>query len=847
MPSIRSSSQSETVSVDGHRLKLTNLEKVLYPQTGTTKADVLAYYAEVASVLIPHSENRPATRKRWVHGVGTPEHPGEVFFQKNLEDAAPSWVKRRSIEHKDHANVYPLVNDLATLTWLAQIAALEIHVPQWRFGRTGARRNPDRLVLDLDPGEGAGLQECAVVARLVRDILSDMGLTAMPVTSGSKGIHLYAALDGSQTSDQVSAVAHELARLLEADHPDLVVSDMKKSLRAGKVLLDWSQNNGSKTTITPYSLRGRFEPTVAAPRTWRELASKDLAQLDYQEVLRRVKRRGDPLAGLTSGHLESLEPTPEHLATFERADRLATYRGKRSADRTPEPVPAEPAATSDGQSFVIQEHHARRLHFDFRLEHDGVLVSWAVPKNVPTEPKQNHLAVQTEDHPLEYGSFEGTIPKGEYGGGTVTIWDAGTYDLEKWRDGEEVIVTLHGRPDGGLGGIPRRVALIHTGHGGGKDDQNWLMHLMKEQPRADAAAVAPSTVSATAVSATTVSDAPASAPTAGRPTSASAAMPQPKAMLATAGSAKDIRDPQDWAFEMKWDGIRAIVTVSGAGDDTGVTLTSRNGNDMTRTYPELAAVADAVAGHTATLDGEIVALGRGGRPDFGVLQKRMNVTDAREIDRLRATTPVQLMLFDLLALDGQSLLKLSYDDRRAALLGLVRDVSPGVVQVPPAFEGGVDEAMATSLELGLEGVVAKERSEPYSPGKRSPAWIKIKHQRTQEVVVAGWRPGNGRRSGGVGSVLVGIPDAHGIRYVGRVGTGFSDRTLDELAEIFASRARTTAPLHDVPALDARDAHWVRADLVAEVQFAEWTATGRLRQPTWRGFRPDKSPADVVVE
>ena len=836
MPTTRSSSQSETVSVDGHRLKLTNLEKVLYPQTGTTKADVLAYYAEVASVLIPHSENRPATRKRWVHGVGTPEHPGEVFFQKNLEDAAPSWVKRRTIEHKDHANVYPLVNDLATLTWLAQIAALEIHVPQWRFGRTGARRNPDRLVLDLDPGEGAGLQECAAVARLVRDILSDMGLTAMPVTSGSKGIHLYAALDGSQTSDQVSAVAHELARSLEADHPDLVVSDMKKSLRAGKVLLDWSQNNGSKTTITPYSLRGRFEPTVAAPRTWRELASKDLTQLDYHEVLRRVKRRGDPLADLSSGHLGSLEPTPDHLATFERADRLATYRGKRSAERTPEPVPAEPAETSDGQSFVIQEHHARRLHFDFRLEHDGVLVSWAVPKNVPTEPKQNHLAVQTEDHPLEYGSFEGTIPKGEYGGGTVTIWDAGTYDLEKWRDGEEVIVTLHGRPDGGLGGIPRRVALIHTGHGGGKDDQNWLMHLMKEQPRVDAASVTPTTVSST----------PPPRRTEALHADAVTATTQPKAMLATAGTAKDIRDPQDWAFEMKWDGIRAIVTTPGA-DHTGVSLTSRNGNDLTRTYPELAAVADAVSGHAATLDGEIVALGRNGRPDFGVLQKRMNVTDPREIERLRASTPVQLMLFDLLAVDGQPLVKRSYDARRAALLSLVRDVPSGVVQVPPAFEGGVDEAMATSLELGLEGVVAKERSEPYTPGKRSPAWIKIKHQRTQEVVVAGWRPGNGRRSGGVGSVLVGIPDDHGIRYVGRVGTGFSDRTLDELAQIFAKRATSTSPLYDVPSLDARDAHWVRADLVAEVQFAEWTATGRLRQPTWRGFRPDKSPADVVVE
>ncbi len=475
----------EAVTVDGRRLTLTNLDKVLYPATGTTKRDVLSYYAEVASVLIPHAASRPATRKRWVHGVGTPDHPGEMFFQKNLDDSAPSWVKRRVIEHRDHSNEYPLVDDLPTLIWLAQIAALEIHVPQWRFGRTGSPRNPDRLVLDLDPGEGAGLRECAEVARWIRDILDGMGLVAMPVTSGSKGIHLYAAIDGRQTSDQVSAVARELARSLEADHPDLVVSDMKRSLRDGKVLVDWSQNNGSKTTIVPYSLRGRFEPTVAAPRTWRELSSKTLRQLDYREVLRRVKKNGDPLAALAAGHLESLEPTAERMAGFDAGDRLARYRGMRSADKTPEPVPTKRAVRTDGRSFVIQEHHATRLHYDFRLEHEGVLVSWALPKGVPTEPKQNHLAVQTEDHPLEYGGFEGTIPKGQYGAGTVTIWDAGSYELEKWREGEEVIVTLHGGKDGGLG-APRKVALIHTGAGRGdraaKAQQNWLIHLMKDQP-----------------------------------------------------------------------------------------------------------------------------------------------------------------------------------------------------------------------------------------------------------------------------------------------------------------------------------------------------------------------------
>jgi len=436
----------QVVSVDGHRIKLTHLDKVMYPSTGTTKADVIAYYSAVAEVMLPHTMDRAATRKRWVNGVGTEKSPGEVFFQKNLEESAPSWVKRRTIEHKDHSNEYPLVNDLATLTWLGQIAALEIHVPQWQFGRNGAMRNPDRLVLDLDPGPGMTLLECAEVARLAREILKGMGLDPMPVTSGSKGIHLYAALDGRQTTDQVAAVAHELARSLEADHPDLIVSDMKKTLREGRVLVDWSQNNGNKTTVAPYSLRGRLRPTVAAPRTWRELASKDLKHLEFDEVMKRVASRSDP---------------------------LDAYRGKRDALKTPEPVPTGRTKKSTGRSFVIQEHHASHLHWDFRLEHDGVLVSWALPKGVPTRYKTNHLAVQTEDHPLDYGAFHGDIPHGEYGGGHVEIWDSGEYELEKWRDGKEIIATLHGTKHG-----THKYALIHTG-GEGRAKNNWLIHLMK--------------------------------------------------------------------------------------------------------------------------------------------------------------------------------------------------------------------------------------------------------------------------------------------------------------------------------------------------------------------------------
>ena len=454
-------------------------------------------------------------------------------------------------------------------------------MPQWRFGRNGARHDPDRLVLDLDPGEGAGLAECAEVARWAREILVGMGLEPVPVTSGSKGIHLYAALDGGQTSDQVTTVAHALADALVTDHPDLVVSDMKKSLRRGKVLVDWSQNNGSKTTVAPYSLRGTTRPFVAAPRTWRELASSSLRQLEYGEVVSRLASRGDPFAAMHAGSLdaEAVDPSSSASSSAPAADRLATYRGKRDAARTPEPVP-DSHGEGGGDSFVIQEHHASSLHWDFRLERDGVLVSWALPKGVPTDPSKNHLAVQTEDHPLEYGAFEGEIPSGEYGAGSVTIWDSGSYDASKWRDGKEIIATLTGRPDGGLGGTVE-IALIHTG-GPGRGANSWLIHLMRGHVAQDAEEVRERDGARRA---------PRSSGRSSRRPSSSDPRPSTRAevspvsavspMLATLGTLDDLRDEEEWGVEMKWDGVRAVATL----DDRGLRLTSRNGHDTTATYP----------------------------------------------------------------------------------------------------------------------------------------------------------------------------------------------------------------------------------------------------------------------
>ena len=844
-PAVPKPDDATVVIVDGRSIRLTHLDKVIYPDTGTTKAEVLDYYARVAEVLIAHAANRPLTRKRWVHGVGTAEKPGLMFFQKNLDDSTPEWVARRTIAHRDHSNDYPLLNDRATLTWLGQISALELHVPQWRFGRTGVQHNPDRLVLDFDPGEGVGLAECAEVARFAREILAGMGLSPVPVTSGSKGIHLYAALDGSQNATAINAVAHELARALEADHPELIVSDMKKAIRVGKVLIDWSQNNANKTTITPYSLRGRPQPFVAAPRRWEELDDPTLAQLDYREVLERLQTHGDPLAALAGDRL--LEPTSERLASFTASDvsrdRLASYRRKRDATKTPEPVPdldPDPVPDLDpdpgreraksGTSFVIQEHHARARHWDFRLEHDGVLVSWAVPKGVPTDKSHNRLAVQTEDHPLEYGYFEGTIPKGQYGAGAVTIWDAGDYTLRKWREGKEVIVTVRGERHG-----THTYALIHTGMSsgsgsgsGGAGENNWLMHLMADEPDGSAAA---STVAAAAAAAPTV----AAAAAAGGATR-SAFLP----MLAASGSIAKLGTDDLWAFELKWDGIRAIARV----EHGELTLTSRNRIDLTASYPELAALVSAV-GVDAVLDGEIVALDPDGKPSFGTLQTRMNLSRDAEIRSAMASTPVRFIAFDLLAADGVTLTKQSYDERREALVRLVTPAP--AVQVPASFDGTAAEALAATQQLGLEGIIAKRRDSRYTAGRRSEDWQKIKHHRAQEVVVVGWRPGNGRRAAVVGSLLLSVPEGKKLRYVGRVGTGFTDRELLEITARLAPLECVNTPAVEVPDADASDAHWVAPKLVAEVEFTEWTAAGRLRQPSWRGWRPDKAVADVVRE
>lgn len=803
--------EGQLVRVGDRRLRLTNLEKVLYPETGTTKGEVIEYVTRIAPLLIPHVSGRPVTRKRWPEGV---DHP--PFFAKDLERGAPEWIPRHPIDHSTGAKDYPLVEDVPTLVYLAQVASLELHVPQWQFDARGARRNPDRIVLDLDPGPGVGLAECAQVARWAREILTGMGLEPFPVTSGSKGIHLYAHLDGTRTSDEISAFAKELARLLEADHPDLVVSQMSKSARPGKVFLDWSQNNGSKTTIAPYSLRGREHPMVAAPRTWEELADPGLRHLRFDEMLDRADVLGDLLAPLAP-------------ATAAAAGALAPYIAKRDAARTPEPVPDSPTPAGvpgpGAARFVIQEHHASRLHWDLRLERDGVLVSWAVPRGIPVTTEKNNLAVMTEPHPLSYLDFSGEIPKGEYGAGTMTIWDRGVYDAEKWRD-DEVIFTAAGAEGGPLGTV--RLALIRT-QGAGEKSQ-WLLHRMKEDNAASAPPPARTRAARGAPRATARSRGPVE--------EAPPMLATPSTPALAAQAARRWGEP--WV-EFKWDGIRAI----GLWDGTRLRMRARSGTDITARYPELTGVDAGLGPEPAVVDGEVVAYDGRGRPSFHRLQSRMHLTKPRDIEREARSTPVTYILFDVLSVGGADATARPLAERRAILEELAGDAVPAIVVPPVATD--LDAALATATELELEGVVVKDPRSHYRAGARSEEWLKVKITRTQDVVIGAIRPGKGGRTGTIGSLLLAIPGPDGLEYVGRVGSGFSEATLRLLESQLTPLRTDENPMVGVPRPDASDALWVRPELVAEVEFAEFTPGGTLRHARWRGLRPDVRPEDVVRE
>ena len=472
--------------------------------------------------------------------------------------------------------------------------------------------------------------------------------------------------------------------------------------------------------------------------------------------------------------------------------KLAEYAAKRDFKRTSEPGAKVPRKGAKAPRFVVQEHHARSLHWDFRLEKDGVLVSWAVPKGVPMDPKKNHLAVHVEDHPLDYINFAGDIPAGEYGGGQVSIWDRGTYETYKWSD-REVMVTLNGER------VQGRYVLFKT------NGKNWMIHRMDPAQDPDR-------------------------------------KPMPgffEPMMAKVGERPPTPDAA-WGFEFKWDGIRALAYVEGGR----VRLLSRSGEDVTPRYPEVHPMGRAIGSQEVILDGEVVALDEKGRPSFEEIQQRMGLNSESEVRRKMKEVPVTYMIFDLVWLEGHSLFTTPYAERRRRLAEL--KLSGPSWQTPPFEKGQGGAAMLdASAKAGLEGIVAKKLDSPYEPGKRSGSWVKVKNRKGQELVIAGWLEGEGKRRGVPGSLLVGYYDKSKFVYAGKVGTGFTDAMLDKLKDLLTPLERKASPFDG--GSPPRAAHFVKPKLVGEFEFVEWTRSGQLRAPAFKGLRTDKPARKVVRE
>jgi bifunctional non-homologous end joining protein LigD len=515
------------------------------------------------------------------------------------------------------------------------------------------------------------------------------------------------------------------------------------------------------------------------------------------------------------------------------ARQLAEYRRKRRFDETPEPSgdggsarrgrasgarARHSGARANGararrrgararrarrapaaDRFVVHEHHARRLHWDLRLERDGVLVSWAIPNGIPEDPRQNRKAVHVEDHPLDYIDFKGTIPQGSYGAGEVTIWDSGTYTVEKW-ERKKLVVAFDGKQ------LTGRYALFQAG----RSEKDWMIHRM--DPPAD--------------------------PTA-------AEMPDfVEPMLARLATMP--RDEANWSFEVKWDGVRAI-----AHSQPGrIHLTTRNGNDVTSAFPELRALNRALGSHSAILDGEIVAFDAEGRPSFQALQPRIHLRGDAAVRRRAAEIPVTYAIFDLLWLDGHSLMELPYSERRDRLADLRLEDEHW--RVPQHHPGAGSALLRATGEQRLEGIVAKRLDSRYEPGRRSGAWVKVKNVRRQEVVVGGWLPGQGARRGRLGALLAGVyeagegeADEPRLRFVGRVGTGFGEAELRRLGDLLEPLRREENPF--ALGRPPREAIFCAPELVAEVGFSEWTRSSTLRAPRYLGLRDDRDPREVAAE
>lgn len=769
--------KTQLVQVGKNTIELSNLTKILFPEDSIPKAEIIQYYLEIAPTILNHVRKRPLTLIRFPDGIY-----GEQFYQKNRPNWAPDWVEYVALGDEKKTIDYILASDASTLVWLANLACIEMHQIH---SRSPDVDKPDYIVYDIDPPEGFGFEGVVDIALDLKDFLEGYGYHPFVKTTGRKGVHILTPINTKWDFHTAFEAARDIARKFVKSRPADTTLHIRKESRKGKVLIDIYRNRPSQSIVSAYSLRGAVEAPVSMPVDWNVLADiEDPAVFNIGNVLDYVTTNGDAWEALAAYsvdlHTDRSAAVPvgrelEQTGKFKTPEQLADYERKRKFEKTPEPAPA--MSGEDGNNFVIHRHHASRLHYDLRIEENGALRSWAVPKGMPPLPGVMRLAVATEDHPIEYLTFEGEIPKGQYGGGKMWVYAQGKYEITKEKK-KGFYFRIHSPQ---LSGEYR----IHE-----SKDRQWLLERV-DVPQVDWLTNPPDFMLATKVD--------------------------------------EVPVGPEYLYEVKWDGIRAMIIVN----DGQVRILSRNRKDITAQFPELTVPEEAFRVSTAVFDGEIVCLDEAGKPDFKKVINRMQRKNESMIERGQKKNPAFCYVFDCMYLDGRSIVAEPLMRRREWMVDAIkRDSAYRVSQI-------VDEGpalFAAAKEHGLEGIMAKDRNGRYLPGKRGKGWQKVKVRRTMDCLVIGYTEGKGDRSDYFGALHLMEFGGDG-KYVGKVGTGFDTAMMKTIHAELLNLQEVEKPIKQ-KLQDDSETVWVEPLLICEVQYASLTKAGTLREPVFLRLRPD---------
>ncbi len=768
--------KSQWVTIGKRKLELSNLDKELFPEDHLMKAEIIEYYLKIAPTLLNHVKGRALTLIRFPDGIH-----GEMFYQKNRPEWAPDWLEFASLG-KEEKKDYIIATEPASLVWLANLASLELHQLHSRKPNFDC---PDYMVFDLDPPEGYDFKKIIPIAFELKESIESYGYHPFVKTTGGKGIHICCPLEPKFDFHTVFEAAQLIAQPFVDAHQKDTTLHIKKEARKGRVLIDIYRIRSGQSIVSPYSLRGRIGAPVSMPLKWDELAVlTDPKDHNINNALEKVLTDGDAWEGIEAFavdvHTHRKKIVAKELPKSRKRktpDQLESYDKKRDFAKT-----SEPKAVIDdtgGNNFVIHRHHATNLHYDLRLEQDGVLKSWAVPRGFPPHPGVKRLAVQTEDHPMKYLTFHGTIPKGEYGGGDMWIYATGKYAITKEKK-DGFYFRLSSREMSG----EYRIYKIQK-------KKEFLMERV-DTPQID---YLNDTI---------------------------------EPMLSNSVAKPPVGD--QYLYEVKWDGIRALISIQ----DGQIRIRSRNQNDITKQFPELCIPDKSFRATCGLFDAEIVCLDGTGRPQFKKVIHRLMANGESVIAKNSKTSPAYCYVFDCLYLDGRPLINEPLVKRREWIKDAIK--SDSNYRVSEVEEDG-QLLFEAARQHQLEGIMAKDKNSKYLPGRRSDAWLKIKVRNTAECVVIGYNEGQGNRASTFGGLHIAEMKDGKLIYRGKVGSGFNDDDLKEIGDMVKKLKHTKKPI-DQKVLDEKVSQWVEPKYFVEVTFASLTPDKMYREPVFVRMRPD---------